>query len=179
MSVASSLFSSISGYIPTAVKDAAGLSPQISEAVRHITWLSIERSFWPEDRKCQIRSYTDGFQLWDFTDPAAGQELVSKQDKAVSQAGGQAFHRVPYSSLLDAMGVTAAPLMAYLHKGAPALVRLFSLSFGAGSQFVAVSSAKGTTHVTQLQAQPLGSDPLDPRHSGVSPAEDGAGCGWV
>lgn len=48
MSVASSLFSSISGYIPTAVKEAAGLSPQISEAVRHITWLSIERIFWPE-----------------------------------------------------------------------------------------------------------------------------------
>ena len=48
MSVASSLFSSISGYIPTAVKDAAGLSPQISEAVRHITWLSIDRVFWPE-----------------------------------------------------------------------------------------------------------------------------------
>lgn len=36
MSVASSLFSSISGYIPTAVKEAAGLSPQISEAVRHL-----------------------------------------------------------------------------------------------------------------------------------------------
>lgn len=36
MSVASSLFSSISGYIPSAVKEAAGLSPQISEAVRRL-----------------------------------------------------------------------------------------------------------------------------------------------
>ena len=45
MSVASSLFSSISGYIPTAVKEAAGLSPQISEAVRRFSW-NADREGW-------------------------------------------------------------------------------------------------------------------------------------
>ena len=36
--------------------------------------------------------YTDGVQVWDFTDPVAGRELVSKQDKAVLQAGEISRH---------------------------------------------------------------------------------------
>lgn len=130
MSVASSLFSSISGYIPTAVKEAAGLSPQISEAVRHITWLSIERIFWPEEtlpRQLVVIGYTDGFQVWDFSDPAASKELISKQDKAVLQARMLPCPLLPVDVAADVMGVACAPVMAYLHKSAPALVRLFSL----------------------------------------------------
>ncbi|CAK9076746.1 unnamed protein product [Durusdinium trenchii] len=129
MSVASSLFSSISGYIPTSVKDAAGLNPQISEAVRHITWLSIERVLWPEEehRQLLVIGYTDGFQVWDLQDPTSAKELVSKQDKPVLQARLLPFPLLPVDASADVMGVTAAPLMAYLHKGAPALVRLFSL----------------------------------------------------
>eukprot|EP00435_Cladocopium_sp_Y103_P001238 s4187_g1.t1 len=130
MSVASSLFSSISGYIPTAVKEAAGLSPQISEAVRHITWLSIERIFWPEEtlpRQLVVIGYSDGFQVWDFTDPAASKELISKQDKAVLQARMLPCPLLPVDAAADVMGVACAPVMAYLHKSAPALVRLFSL----------------------------------------------------
>eukprot|EP00434_Breviolum_minutum_P010360 symbB.v1.2.009140.t1/scaffold577.1/size258142/15 len=130
MSVASSLFSSISGYIPTAVKEAAGLSPQISEAVRHITWISLDRIFWPEEaapRQLVVIGYTDGVQVWDFTDPVAGRELVSKQDKAVLQARVLPFPLLPVDVSTDVMGISCAPLMAYLHKGANALVRFFSL----------------------------------------------------
>ena len=60
MSVASSLFSSISGYIPTAVKEAAGLSPQISEAVRHLvhflaSYLLVQQ--WEKGAKWLFRGF--------------------------------------------------------------------------------------------------------------------------
>ncbi|CAE8616596.1 unnamed protein product [Polarella glacialis] len=133
MSAITSLVSSISGYIPAAVKDAAGLSPQISEAVRHITWLCVERVFWPPQETLRfvlVLGYTDGFQIWDLQDPAAAREVVSKQDKAVVQARLLSVPLAPCSGAEGAqqpLGISAAPLMAYLHKGSPALVRLFSL----------------------------------------------------
>lgn len=146
MSAITSLVSSISGYIPAVVKDAAGLNPQISEAVRHITWLSVERVFWPPRdtlRLMLVLGYTDGFQIWDLQDPSAAREVVSKQDKAVVQArllpfpissdaeqGSGGAGAPGMTSGTDAgqpLGTSAAPLMAYLHKGSPSLVRLFSL----------------------------------------------------
>ena len=59
-------------------------------------------------------------------DPQQAKELVSKQDKAVLQVRALPY---PLASDLDKelMGVASAPLVAYLHKGQPALVRLFSL----------------------------------------------------
>eukprot|EP00930_Biecheleria_cincta_P031954 TRINITY_DN22167_c0_g1_i1.p1 TRINITY_DN22167_c0_g1~~TRINITY_DN22167_c0_g1_i1.p1 ORF type:complete len:829 (+),score=116.26 TRINITY_DN22167_c0_g1_i1:241-2727(+) len=144
MSAITSIVSSISGYIPAVVKDAAGLNPQISEAVRHITWLSVERVFWPPRetlRLMLVLGYTDGFQIWDLQDPSAAREVVSKQDKAVVQArllplpipsdvehgrGGAGAPSMT-SDAAQPLGTSAAPLMAYLHKGSPSLVRLFSL----------------------------------------------------
>eukprot|EP00931_Biecheleriopsis_adriatica_P103219 TRINITY_DN78087_c0_g1_i1.p1 TRINITY_DN78087_c0_g1~~TRINITY_DN78087_c0_g1_i1.p1 ORF type:complete len:820 (-),score=159.99 TRINITY_DN78087_c0_g1_i1:115-2574(-) len=141
MSAVASLVSSISGYIPAAVKDAAGLSPQISEAVRHITWLSVERVFWPPEetlRQVMVLGYTDGFQIWDLQDPNAAREVVSRHDKALVQAKllplplstekelGTGLPGTGQASS-EPLGLSAAPLMAYLHKGSPALVRLFSL----------------------------------------------------
>lgn len=155
----------ISGYIPAAVKDAAGLCPKISEAVRHITWLSVERVFWPPQdtvRLLLVLGYTDGFQIWDLQDPANVHEICSKQDKAVVQArllpiplapsgmassmgfgsagaaaeaesqeqtdtGGASPEASQVSQPPLPLGLASAPLMAYLHRGAPALVRLFSL----------------------------------------------------
>jgi len=132
MSAITSYVSFISGYIPAAVKDAAGLCPQISEAVRHITWLSVERVFWPPQESVRfllVLGYTDGFQIWDLQDPAAVREVLSKQDKAVAQARLLPVPLVPTGEAEEAqpLGITAAPMMAYVHRGAPALVRLFSL----------------------------------------------------
>jgi len=133
------LSSSIGGYLPAAVKDAAGLCPKISDEVRHITWLSVERVFWPPNdvvRLMLVVGYTDGFQIWDLQDPAAVHEVCSKQDKAVAQARMlpmpvPSASKDPGAGGSDgddrSLGITAAPLMAYVHKAAPALVRLFSL----------------------------------------------------
>lgn len=133
MSAIGSFVSSISGYIPAAVKDAAGLSPQISEAVRHITWLAVERVFWPPNESLRfllVLGYSDGFQLWDLQDPTAARELVSKQDKAVNQARLLSLPLRPWGMSdreeEQPLGLAKAPLMAYLHRGSPALVRLFS-----------------------------------------------------
>lgn len=147
MSAFTPYVSFISGYIPAAVKDAAGLCPKISEAVRHITWLSVERVFWPPRdavRFLLVLGYTDGFQIWDLQDPTAVHEVCSKQDKAVVQArllpvplapvstrgilgGGGGTGAAEDEANQLPLGFAAAPLMAYLHRGAPALVRLFSL----------------------------------------------------
>eukprot|EP00439_Symbiodinium_sp_Y106_P013360 s550_g1.t3 len=192
MSVAS-LVSSISGYLPAGVRDAAGLSPQISEAVRHITWLSLERALWPPEirgvpgqltvstavaetpRQLLVVGYTDGFQLWDLQDPTAAKELVSKYDKAVLQARLLPLPLLPASEQTEPgesfLGVSAAPLMAYLHKGSPALVRLFSLrshddvhllrlteparSLQAGRRFFAVGFAKQVELYDALQFHAL------------------------
>lgn len=131
MSALGSYVSFLSGYIPAKVKDAAGLCPQLSEEVRHITWLSVERVFWPPNetvRHLLVVGYTDGFQLWDMQDPA--RELVSKQDKAISQAKLLPVALGPIGADAEAsvpLGLSAAPLMAYLHRASPSLIRLFSL----------------------------------------------------
>lgn len=129
MNVLSSYASYISGYLPEKVKDAAGLSRQINEDVRHITWLSVERVFWPQDTVgvFLVLGYSDGFQIWDAQDPTGAREILSKQDKAVVLAR---LLPAPLEGNVEderALGVAHTPMLAYLHRGAPALVRLFSL----------------------------------------------------
>eukprot|EP00439_Symbiodinium_sp_Y106_P013708 s550_g1.t5 len=175
--------------VPSAIRLAA-----ISEAVRHITWLSLERALWPPEAAGRVRpavgkqairletprqllvvGYTDGFQLWDLQDPTAAKELVSKYDKAVLQARLLPLPLLPASEQTEPgesfLGVSAAPLMAYLHKGSPALVRLFSLrshddvhllrlteparSLQAGRRFFAVGFAKQVELYDALQFHAL------------------------
>lgn len=125
----------ISELLPATVKDAAGLSPQISQDVRHITWLSVERVFWlPSDsvRLLLVVGYSDGFQIWDLQDHANAREILSKQDKPVTTIRllpvPFGYHGAPSEGAPAPLGVAHAPLVAYLHRGAPALVRLFSVA---------------------------------------------------
>lgn len=134
MNALGSYVSYLSGYIPTTVKDAAGLIPQISQDVRHITWLSIERVFWPPQddvRFFLLLGYSDGFQIWDLQDPGVPREVLSRQDKPFAQGRLLPAPLAPTEGQSDgqapALGITAQPLMAYLHRGTPSLVRLFSL----------------------------------------------------
>jgi len=117
-----SYVSYISDYIPTTVKDAAGLNPQITDDARHVTWITIDRVYWQEVRLFLVIGYTDGFQVWDLD--ASPREVLSKQDKAVCHAR---LLSVPLEEEGDAIGVQSAPLLAYVHRSAPALVRLFSM----------------------------------------------------
>mmetsp|Transcript_82943 Transcript_82943/g.231354 ORF Transcript_82943/g.231354 Transcript_82943/m.231354 type:complete len:886 (-) Transcript_82943:97-2754(-) len=132
MNALTSYVSYISDYIPATVKDAAGLNPQISQDVRHITWLSIERVFWPPQESLRlllVLGYSDGFQVWDLQDPTAASEVISRQDKPVTLVRllpVPLVHGEASDGTKGALGVAQAPLMAYLHRGAPALVRLFS-----------------------------------------------------
>jgi len=133
MNALTSYVSYISGYIPATVKDRAGLNPQISQDVRHITWLSVERVFWPPRETLRfflVLGYVDGFQIWDLQDPASAIEVVSKQDKPVTLVRLLPVPLVTSETAetaKTALGMASAPLLAYLHRGAPALVRLFSL----------------------------------------------------
>jgi hypothetical protein len=130
MNVLSATASYISGYLPDTIKDAAGLSPQISEDVRHITWSSIERVVWPPDpvRQFLVVGYQDGFQVYDMQDPANAYEVLSKQ-----AASAVLVARLLPAPLLceedDAkkLGAKEAPMLAYIDKGAPARVKLFSM----------------------------------------------------
>lgn len=127
MNALSSYVSHISEYIPANVKDAAGLNPRISEDVRHITWLSVERVFWPGGavRLLVVLGYSDGFQVWDLQEPGSPRELLSKQDKCVVLARLLPVPLVEDGEE-DCLGAASAPLLAYAHRGTH-LVRLFSL----------------------------------------------------
>jgi len=129
----------ISQYIPAAVKDAAGLCPQISEAVRHVTWLSVDRVFWPGAEVARfflVLGYADGFQLWDLQDPGAAREVLSKKGNwGILQAkmlpapmAPTAPSAAPARQAAHGMiGLQHAPLLAYQRQGVPNVVRLFSL----------------------------------------------------
>lgn len=127
--VLSSYATYISGYLPENIKDAAGLTRQIHEDVRHLTWLAVERVFWPQDtvRPFLVLGYTDGFQVWDLQDPTMARELLSKQDKCITLARLLPCPLECNDEESHSLGASHAPLLAYLHRGAPALVRLFSM----------------------------------------------------
>lgn len=133
MNAISNYTSYISGYIPEAVKDAAGLSPQISEDVRHITWMGVDNVFWTTGthRLFLVLGYVDGFQVWDVQDPNSAREVLSKQDKAVIHARLMPVplrsrdSETPGSTL--ELGAASAPLLAYVQKSQPTLVRFYSM----------------------------------------------------
>lgn len=110
------------GYIPTSVKDAAGLVKQIQEEAQHITTLVLENVTWISDqsRLYLVLGYVDGFQIWDVQDQSGGRELVSARlDKVITH--------VKLLPKCEAAGsVNQAPMVLYVHKSAPREVHLFN-----------------------------------------------------
>eukprot|EP00929_Paragymnodinium_shiwhaense_P038862 TRINITY_DN20479_c0_g1_i1.p1 TRINITY_DN20479_c0_g1~~TRINITY_DN20479_c0_g1_i1.p1 ORF type:complete len:789 (-),score=122.29 TRINITY_DN20479_c0_g1_i1:709-3075(-) len=135
MQAAQAAFSFVANKLPTQVRERAGLSPQISDDVKHILWLSVERAFWPSPNSSRlflVVGYTDGFQIWDLEDAQAPQEVLSKQDKAVSLVRllpvPQTLGDEPPADGSKAQGLANAPMVAYLtgRDAGNKVVRLYS-----------------------------------------------------
>lgn len=131
MNVISTYATKISEYLPETLKDAAGLSRQISEDVKHITWLSVERVLWPQEvvHLFLVIGYSDGLQVWDLQDPTTLREVLSKQDKSVLLVRMLPTPLASSNTLEgpEPLGIASAPMIAHVHRGAPSLIRLFSM----------------------------------------------------
>lgn len=119
-----------SDYVPEALKDAVGLTRRISADVRHLTWTSVDQVCWCDGvpRSLLLVGYVDGFQVWEMNGTEASQEILSRQGGAVACARLLPLPLPPRDGGgPHILGISAAPLLAYVERGTPNLVRIFSL----------------------------------------------------